>query len=164
MPVPIKGRRSRPVVVRGRFPARTLHLVDIENLAGAPIPSLMQVMDVQDRYARNLSVGIDDLVVMASSHLGLVNTALGWPHARYRVRSGPDGADLALLDVIWHENVATRFSHVVIGSGDGTFVSAAQALTDRGVLVTVACRWGSLSPRLARAAHDVVFLDPAQAA
>jgi hypothetical protein len=166
MPVPVKGRtRGQPVVAKRRFPVRTLHLVDIENLAGAAIPSLMQVMDVQDRYARSLSVGVADLVVMASSHLGLVNTALGWPHARYRVRSGPDGADLALLDVIWHENVATRFSHIVIGSGDGTFVSAVQALSDRGVLVTVVSRWGSLSPRLAHAAHDVVYLDSsAQAA
>ena len=75
------------------------------------------------------------------------------------VRSGPDGADLELLDVIWHEDVATRFSHIVIGSGDGTFVNAAQALSDGGVWVTVVSRWGSLSPRLAHAARDVVYLD-----
>jgi hypothetical protein len=147
------------VVARRRFPARALHLVDIENLAGAAIPSLVQVMDVQDRYARSLPVGVDDQVVMASSHLGLMNVALGWPHARYRIRSGQDGADLELLDVIWHEDVATRFSHVVIGSGDGTFVNAAQALSDVGVRVTVVSRWDSLSPRLARAARDVVYLD-----
>jgi hypothetical protein len=96
---------------------------------------------------------------MASSHLGFMNAALGWPHARYRVRSGPDGADLELLDVIWHEDVATRFTHVVIGSGDGTFVNAVQALSDGGVWVTVVSRWDSLSPRLAHAARDVIFLD-----
>jgi hypothetical protein len=160
MPLSVKARPGRRLVVaRRRFPARTLHLVDIENLAGAAVPSLMQVMDVQDRYARSLSVGADDQVVMASSHLGFMNAALGWPHARYRVRSGPDGADLELLDVIWHEDVATRFSHIVIGSGDGTFVNAAQALSDGGVWVTVVSRWGSLSPRLAHAARDVVYLD-----
>ena len=166
MPVPVKGRRGRRLLVaRRQFPVRTLHLVDIENLAGAAIPSLVQVMDVQDRYARTLSLGVDDQVVMASSHLGFMNAALGGPHARYRVRSGPDGADLELLDVIWHEDVATRFSHVVIGSGDGTFVNAAQTLTDGGVWVTVVSRWGSLSPRLAHAARDVVYLDtPSRAA
>jgi len=156
----IKVRRTRRLAVaRRRFPARTLHLVDIENLAGAAIPTLMQVMDVQDRYARSLAVGVDDQVVMAASHLGLVNAAVGWPHARYRVRSGPDGADLELLDVIWHEDVATRFSHVVIGSGDSTFVNAVQTLSDGGVWVTVVSRWGSLSPRLAHAARDVIYLD-----
>jgi hypothetical protein len=166
MPVSAKTRYGRRLVVaRRRFPPRTLHLVDIENLAGAAIPSLVQVMDVQDRYARSLSVGLDDQVVMASSHLGFMNAALGWPHARYRVRSGPDGADLELLDVIWHEDVATRFTHIVIGSGDGTFVNAAQTLSDGGVWVTVVSRWGSLSPRLAHAARDVIYLDnPAQAA
>src|SRR5260370_334493 len=142
----IKVRRTRRLAVaRWRCPAGTLHLVDIENLAGAAIPSLVQVMDVQDRYARSLAVGVDDQVVMAASHLGLVNAAVGWPHARYRVRSGPNGADLELLDVIWHEDVATRFNHVVIGSGDGTFVTAAQALSDGGIWVTVVSRWGSLS-------------------
>jgi hypothetical protein len=96
---------------------------------------------------------------MAASHYGLLNAALGWPHARYRVRSGPDGADLELLDVLLNEDVATRFSHVVIGSGDGMFGEVAAALRDGGVRVTVVSRRGSLSPGLARAARDVVYLD-----
>ena len=96
---------------------------------------------------------------MASSHLGFLNVALGWPHARYRVRSGPDGADLELLDVLEHEDVAARFSHVVIGSGDWRFSRAAASLAGRGVRVTVVSRRGSLAAVLARAAQDVVYLD-----
>jgi hypothetical protein len=151
--------RRRLAAARRRFPERTLHLVDIENLAGAAVPSLPQVMDVQDRYARRLAVGADDHVVMAANHRAFVNAAVGWPHARYRVRSGPDGADLELLDVIEYENVVARFTHIVIGSGDGLFGQAAQGLTDRGVWVTVVSRRGSLSPALARAARDVIYLD-----
>jgi hypothetical protein len=146
-------------VARRRFPARTLHLVDIENLAGAAIPSRLQVMDVQHRYARRMAVGGDDQVIMASNHLALVNAALGWPHARYRVRSGPNGADLELLDVIEYENVATRFTHVVIGSGDGMFGDAAAGLSAGGVRVTVVSLQRSLSPSLARADRDVIYLD-----
>jgi hypothetical protein len=97
--------------------------------------------------------------VLAASHLALLNAGLGWPHARYRVRSGRDGADLELIDVLEHENVATRFSHVVIGSGDGRFGVAAASLADRGVRITVVSRRGSLSPGLARVARDVVYLD-----
>lgn len=171
MPVPIQavsvmsahvrsaGNRRRLMAARHRFPERTLHLVDIENLAGAAIPSLLQVMDVQGQYARCMALGADDHVVMASNHLALINAALGWPHARYRVRSGPDGADRELLDVIEYENVANRFTHIVIGSGDGGFGHAAEGLTQRGVWVTVVSRWGSLSPALARAARDVIYLD-----
>lgn len=144
---------------RRRFPARTLHLVDIENLAGTPLPTLLQVMQVQACYARLTAPGIADHVVMASSHLALVNAAVGWPHARYRVRSGPDGADQELLDVIWHENVAARFTHVVIGSGDGVFGAAAEALSVGGTWVSVVSRRGCLAPALARAAREVHYLD-----
>lgn len=149
---------------RRRFPARALHVVDIENLAGTALPSLGQVMDVQGRYGARLGFGADDLVVMAASHLGLLNVALGWPHARYRVRSGPHGADLELLDVLLHEDVAGRFTHVVIGSGDGMFERAAAALAGHGVWVTVVSRRDSLSLCLAHAADDVVYLDGQQAA
>ncbi len=165
MPATARMERTRhPAVVRRprrRFPARTLHVVDIENLAGAAIPSRGQVTAVQGLYVARLAFGADDQVVMAASHLALLNAALGWPHARYRVRSGPDGADLELLDVLLHEDVAGRFTHVVIGSGDGVFGQAAASLVSRGVLVTVASRRDSLSAGLARAAQSVVYLDPA---
>ena len=85
-------------------------MVDIENLAGAPVPTLDLVSEVQGRYLACLGFGADDQVVLASSHLGLLNAGLGWPHARYRVRSGKDGADLELIDVLEHENVAARFT------------------------------------------------------
>ena len=117
---------------------------------------------MQGLYVARLAFGADDQVVMAASHLALLNAALGWPHARYRVRSGPDGADLELLDVLLHEDVAGRFTHVVIGSGDGVFGQAAAGLATLGVRVTVVSRRDSLSAGLARAAQDVVYLDVPQ--
>jgi hypothetical protein len=155
-----KVRRLRQKAgTRWRYPDRVLHIVDIENLAGTGDPSLDQVCRVQDWYLTKLGFGADDQVVMASSHRGFLNAALGWPHARYRVRSGQDGADLELLDVLEHENVETRFRHVIIGSGDGGFREVAKSLADLGVWVTVVSRPGSLSPGLARVARDVVYLD-----
>jgi len=155
----LTGRRLRKASFRWRFPERTLHVVDIENLAGAALPSLALVSEVQLKYLACLRFGADDQVVLAASHLALLNAGLGWPHARYRVRSGRDGADLELIDVLEHENVATRFSHVVIGSGDGRFGGAAASLVERGVRITVVSRRGSLSPGLARVAGDVIYLD-----
>ena len=154
-----KVRQLRQAGFRWRFPDRALHLVDIENLAGSAVPSLALVSEVQDRYMARMAFGIDDQVVMAASHRGLLDAACGWPHARYRVRSGKDGADLALIDVLEHENVAARFRHVVIASGDGIFGRAAAALADRGVHVTVVSRRRSLPPGLARVVRDVVYLD-----
>lgn len=153
------NKHSRPAGASGAFPGRRLHLVDIENLAGASAPSLGQVREVQGLYTDCLPVGAMDQVVIASSHLTLLNAALGWPGARYRVRSGPDGADLELLDVLLYENVASRFSEVVIGSGDGVFASVAAILAASGVWVTVASRRGHLSRRLELAAREVFFID-----
>ena len=152
-------RPSQAAAARWRFPVRTFHVLDIENLAGTAIPSLRQVSAVQARYVARPGLHADDQVVMAASHLGLLNAARGWPHARYLVRSGRNGADRELLDVLLHEDVAARFTHVVIGSGDGVFGRAAAHLAARGVRIIVVSRRGSLSPTLARAASNVVYLD-----
>ena len=150
------GQRAR---ARRRFPERRLHLVDIENLAGDSLPGLSQVHEVRELYSWCLPFGAMDQVEVASSHLTLVNAGLGWPHAHYRVRSGPDGADLALLDVLRYENVADRFTHVAIGSGDHLFAEEAALLAAQGVWVTVVCRRRSLSRRLELAAREVIYLD-----
>lgn len=144
---------------RHRFPARRLHLIDIENLTGDPRPSLSKVRQALGLYTGCLAFGAMDQVEVASSHLTLLNAALGWPHAHYRVRSGPDGADLALLDILQHENIASRFTHVTIGSGDHLFADQAAHLAAHGVWVTVISRLCGLSPRLALAAREVIFLD-----
>jgi hypothetical protein len=146
---------------RCRFPERRLHLVDIENLVGDPRPSLGQVRQALGLYTSCLAFGAIDQVEVASSHLTLLNAALGWPHAHYRVRSGPDGADLALLDVLRHENVSRRFTHVAIGSGDHLFADEVARLAALSVWVTVVSRRRNLSPRLALAAREVIFLDTA---
>jgi len=142
------------------FPERRLHVVDIENLAAAKIPGLSQIREVQNCYAEHLMFRAFDQVVIASSHLALLNAALGWPHARYRVRSGRDGADLELLDVLLREDIAARFTHVAIGSGDGVFAVAAASLAATGVCVTVVSHRNSLSARLKLAACEVIYLDP----
>ena len=48
--------------------------------------------------------------------------------------AGGDGADLALLDVLRHGNVAGRFTHVAIGSGDHLFAEQAAHLAAREVV------------------------------
>jgi len=158
------SNRCLPASGREWFPERGLHLIDIENLAGAARPSFEQIRGVQGSYACRLAFGALDQVVVASSHLTLLSAALGWPHARYRMRSGRDGADLELLDILQYEKVAARFTRVIIGSGDGAFARAAARLAAAGVQVIVVSRRDSLSARLAIAASEVIYLDTAQSA
>lgn len=146
---------------RPAYPARALHLVDIENLAGSGNPDPGQVRELHRLYHRRVGLGAMDQVVVASSHLMIRNAGDCWPGARYLVRSGPDGADLELLAVIERERVAERFANVMIASGDGIFTAAAVRLAAAGCPVTVISRRSALSKRLAlAAASNVIYLDP----
>jgi hypothetical protein len=146
---------------RPRYPVRTLHLIDIENLAGSGVPGLHQVHELRTLYRERVSFGAFDQVVLACNHLALRTAGFGWLDARHVVRSGPDGADLELLDVIDHENVDERFARVVIASGDGAFAAATSRLAGLGCRVVVVSRRCSLSARLALAAHEVIYIDSA---
>jgi hypothetical protein len=155
------GGNSRHAAAHRWFPPRRLHLIDIENLVGnSRPPSLNAVRRMRDMYADHLAFGaMDQVVVAASCYAALESAAFGWPHARYRAWYGVDGADLALLDVLRHEDIAERFTDVAIGSGDHLFATEAKRLADRGVHVTVVSWRCCLSRRLAEAADDVILFD-----
>ncbi len=143
---------------------RVLHLLDVENLIGTAQFSISDAAGVHADYERLAPFGSVNQVVLATSHHAAPAAWFGFPaSARRLVRSGPDGADLALLDVLEHESVAARFQHVVIGSGDGIFAFPAAALQAAGCDVTVVARSEALSKRLRLAVRDVRFIDAASA-
>lgn len=138
--------------------SRTLHLIDVENLCGVPLPTREQVAQVRASYQAHIAEG--DIVVVASSHLAFLTVGWAWSGVRHLLRSGPDGADLALLEVLVLERVEERFGRVIIGSGDGIFAASVAELGRSGVPVTVISRPMSLSRRLRMAAHEVVGFYP----
>lgn len=140
---------------------RVLHLVDVENLAGTGGFSQTDAVRIHEAYVQVAPHGAVDQIVLATSHHAALPAWRGWPEtARRLVRSGPDGADLALLEVLERESVASRFGHVVIGSGDGIFAFEAARLQAAGVNVTVVTRRGALSRRLRFAVRDVRYVNP----
>lgn len=149
---------------RRAFPARTLHLVDIENLIGTGLPAEWEVAAVHDEYTATVGVGPMDQVVIGCSHTAFVAAGWGWPGARYVVRSGADGADAELLAVIDCENIAARFARVAIASGDGAFTWAAAALVAAGCRVDVVANRGRLARALRLAAQQVIYLGSAVSA
>ena len=98
-------------------------------------------------------------VVIGTSHVGAVSTGLGWPGPRLVVRSGENGADLALLDVLIEERVAERFDEVVVVSGDGIFTEAVASLGAAGLDVTVVAPSGHISKRLRLASRRTVLIN-----
>lgn len=140
---------------------RTLHLVDIENLLGTPRPCESSVMEGLDLYGELVDVSGPNQMIVACNHgaAQAVGCCLG-EGPRLLLRSGPDGADHALIDVLDHENVQHRFASLVLASGDGIFAEHVAALTSLGIPVTVVARRGSLNPRLELASTRVIFFEP----
>ena len=85
---------------------------------------MQKVHELRALYLKRITFGALDQVVLACNHLAFRTAGFGWLDARHVVRSGPNGADLELLDVIHHENVGQRFTCVVIASGDCAFADA----------------------------------------
>src|SRR4051812_40469380 len=104
-----------------RHPHRTLHLLDIENLLGEPRPTADSVRRARSAYEAHVLVGDDDLLVVACNHGCALTVGLAYADARMVVRSGHDGADLALLEVLAEHEILGRFDAVVVASGDGIF-------------------------------------------
>jgi NYN domain len=144
---------------RSLNPTRRLHLVDVENLLGRARPTAEEARVCRDEYAERVAVQPDDLLVVACNHGAAFAVGLGWSGARLLLRSGQDGADLALLGVIARESVEDRFAAVVVASGDGRFADAVALLGRRGLDVTVVSKTRGLSRRLELAAKHVVLWD-----
>lgn len=138
---------------------RSHHLVDIENLCGTSLLHATAVADTRRAYFASVQVGALDQVTIASAHCNILAAAAGWPGARYLVKSGPNGADIRLAEVVVEEHLEDRFDRVHFGSGDGGLAPFAAHLGGAGVRVTAVSRIGALSPRMRLAASDVIYLD-----
>jgi len=133
---------------------RTLVAVDLENLVEGAHPSAL-VLDQAVRAIATLRDPSNQVVVASSHHLA-PRVAWRLPWVRWRWRSGPDGADLALVEVLTQERVSERFANVVLVSGDGIFAEPLAALAAAGTRTTVISTRGALSRRLRLAAQLVI--------
>lgn len=141
-----------------RRPGRTMALLDMENLVGEPLPSA-EACDRVQLFVRSIWDGAQFPVVAACSHLAAKTAAFSWPEARWKFRSGKDGADFALIEELTPGYVARRFTHIILGSGDGIFSEHVDALVAVGVAVTVLSRKAALSNKLQQAATNWILID-----
>ena len=146
-------------------PGRVLHLLDAENLLGGPGFTLAEAIQARAAYEAVAPGGRVNQVVLSTSHYAAPAAWFAWPRSvRRLVRSGPDGADEALLAVIATEGLELRFDRVVLGSGDGIFAFAVARLQASGCQVTVVTRPEALSRQLRLAVRDVRFIGAARSA
>ena len=145
--LPLKKRYMR---------GRRLVVLDIENAVGHADLTCEEVIWVRERLAALIGLTDSDQVVVGSSHLGLAAVGFAWPQTRRVVRSGENGADLALLEVL-DEDLPSRYDAVVLVSGDGIFTDAVAHLGGAGVRVQVVGHVDGLAKRLRLAASQVIY-------
>lgn len=151
---------------RSSFTRRTIHLVDLENVVGSSDLTESAVRQACLAYIRCGVVAAGDHVIVATSHRNLLAAGFGWPNARHLVRSGPDGADLALQEVMGRERLEQRFGACILLTGDGGFAHPVAALIGRGLRVEVIAPIGRMSAALKLAAttcYEMDFTDHADA-
>ncbi len=139
-------------------PNRHLVFIDVENFARTPSPTDLGLAFMETTLQEVIPSIDQAQCVVACSHRAARTVAFAFPGALRRWRSGPDGADLALMEEMSDLRVMGRFDQVTLVSGDGIFADNMAALAATGIETTVVSWDRRLSQRLKMAAHHVVTL------
>ena len=139
--------------------SRSLHLVDLENLVGDPRAEARTALDTFAGYLAAAHWTTGDHLILACNPWLMTKIAFDLPTAAsLHAVHGHDGADIMLLSLAPPELVIKRYGRLVVGSGDGIFVSRASTVHERGVEVDVVARPDGCSTRLHR--FGCTFLAP----
>ena len=140
----------------------TLAVIDAENLDRARIHSgLTPRLGQRWRDVMPSHPQLTTYVGSDASRFGAM--VREFPNDQRVVGFGPDGGELALIEVIKEQLLDGQFGWLVIGSGDGEFVNIAWKARTLGLLVVVVALDDCLSTRLARIAHHAIAFPEASA-
>lgn len=137
---------------------RSIHLIDIENLCVSSDLTVEMVAEVRAAYFVQVNPSKDDLFVIAASHHNMEAAAFGWPGGFHGFRSGKDGADIVLAQMMLEDDLANRFDTVFLASGDGGLAPFAASLISKGCRVQAVSRIESVSWAMRFATGSVHYL------
>lgn len=134
---------------------RSQHLIDVENLYGEHHEALYEP-EFGELYTAVVGRGPNDLITVGADRSHALDAALAFPGCRRVMGSGPNGADLALIDSIDWPSLQRGCDRLVIASGDGVFVEVAEIGRRHGLGIVVVSREKGLSRRLRAQADEVI--------
>lgn len=145
---------------------RTQHLVDIENLCGSGLPTVVTARRVIQSYLSLSKWTPGDLTVIACNRKlarGLVYEMPEELSYQFRIgRAGPDGADRELLRAAMAIDAPSRFGRIVVASGDHYFEPLIARCKTVGTRIEIVVGRGALSGRLAAGADRILHLPVGQ--
>ncbi len=138
---------------------RTLHLLDVEYLGCGPTVTARDFNLVLDVYRTRVHWERGDIGVGAVSHWVYKRIAFDLDGTVRLVPAGggPDAADLRIIEEA-HAMDLTRYSRVVIGSGDHGFAELADEIRRQDVRVVAAGYRFNMASQLADAVDVVIDL------
>lgn len=155
-----EGERPITLVSTGQRP-RSCHLIDIENQVGGPAASVEDIQRWWQIY-RDEAVGIrpGDQVIVGASHFAAKNVWFALPMVgiQRRVKSGPDGAETAILDALDLDHLSRSFYRLVIASSDHFFAAIAYKARALGMEVHMVIGRGVPSRALLAACPTHTFI------
>lgn len=144
--------------------ARSLVVIDLENLAKTSRPDVLGASSIVDRLQQTLPISVRDHVVVAANPgnafaAEIVRKRL---QGSLRLRHGRNGADLALIEAVevFLQQDLKRSSRsvcqLVLCSGDGIFAGVALwARQSAGLKVVGVAERSQLSRRLASVCNEI---------
>jgi len=138
---------------------RHLILVDAENMAGSALPSSGRLATVVNLLRSALPDFDRSPRIVACNHLAALTVGAAFPGAGLRWRSGPDGADIALMHEMRNLEVMGGFDRITLCSGDHIFVECLSELAAAGIDTTVVSHPQGLSPYLRNVAQRTILLE-----
>jgi hypothetical protein len=137
---------------------RNLYLLDIENMCGMGRLEPGWVASRVRQLEMAVAPGPADQMIVGYNPLNRAAVAFGILRSHGHVeRSGPDGADLALEEVMSSSH-ARGFDHIVLASGDHMFAPAVARLASQGIGTTVIAGPDSLARELRLASTAIVLM------
>lgn len=140
-------------------PNRIHTYLDIENLCAAGRLTSRAVLEAKAALGAINSPGKSDLLTVGCDFGNVFVVRQAFPGARVVTGTGPDGADLALLEAIEDDlRLKLRSPFLTLVSGDHFFASPVSVMATMGLITRVIGRLGHVSAKLRLAAHSTTYV------
>lgn len=138
---------------------RALHVVDVANEICSGYFYVSDVEELRNAWNDCVHPGEHDQYFLATGPGTKEALAFGWRKAAPVIRAGVDGADDAIIEYLDVDYIASRFTHVYLGSGDHKIAPRAAELVKAGVKVTIVGRRGNIHHTYYGIGAEIRFLD-----
>lgn len=139
---------------------RTCFALDVECAVGGPRASAAAVRQWWDLFRSEVAtVRPGDAVIAGASHFAAQTFAFALAEYGFlwRIGSGKDGAENAIIDSLDLNLIARRYTRLVIVSGDHRWAEVARDAKGLGLKVRVVALQDTLSARLHREAPSSII-------